>query len=57
VAGRIGSIEKSNDLVGNRTRDFAACSIMPQPTTLPRAPDDILFYLKSLIMRVGPETQ
>jgi hypothetical protein len=32
------SIEKSNDLIGNRTRDIPACSIVPQPTTLPRAP-------------------
>jgi hypothetical protein len=36
--GRIRSIEKSSDLIGNRTRDLPACSIMPQPTTLPRAP-------------------
>jgi hypothetical protein len=31
------SIEKSNDLIGNRTRDLPACSIVPQPTTLPLA--------------------
>jgi hypothetical protein len=37
-AERIRSIEKSNNLVGNRTRDLAACSIVPQPTTLPRTP-------------------
>jgi hypothetical protein len=37
VAGRIRSIEKSNDLIGNRTRDFPACSILPRPTTLPHA--------------------
>jgi hypothetical protein len=30
--------KKSNDLIGNRTRDLPACSIVPQPTTLPRAP-------------------
>jgi hypothetical protein len=36
VAGRIRSIEKSNDLIGNRIRDLPACSIVPQPTTLPR---------------------
>jgi hypothetical protein len=35
AAGRIRSVEKSSDLIGNRTRDFPACSIMPQPTTLP----------------------
>jgi hypothetical protein len=37
-AGRIRLIEKSNDLIGNRTRYFLACSIVPQPTTLPCAP-------------------
>jgi hypothetical protein len=36
-AGRISSIEKPNDLIGNRIRDFPACSTVPQPTTLPRA--------------------
>jgi hypothetical protein len=30
-----GSIKKSNDLMGNRTRDLPACSIVSQPTTLP----------------------
>jgi hypothetical protein len=39
AAGRIRSIEKSNDLIGNRTRDLPACSIVPQPTTLLCAPD------------------
>jgi hypothetical protein len=28
------SIEKSNDLIGNRTRGLPACSIVPQPTML-----------------------
>jgi hypothetical protein len=37
ASGRIRSIEESND-VGNRTRDLPACSIVPQPPTLPRAP-------------------
>jgi hypothetical protein len=37
AAWRIRSIEESNDFIGNRTRDLPACSIMPQPTTLPRA--------------------
>jgi hypothetical protein len=36
-AGSIRSIEKSNDLIGNRTRDLPACSIVLEPTTLPRA--------------------
>jgi hypothetical protein len=30
AAGRIRSIEKSDALIGNRTRDFPACSIVPQ---------------------------
>jgi hypothetical protein len=30
-------LKKSNDLIGNRNRDLPACSIVPQPTTLPRA--------------------
>jgi hypothetical protein len=38
AAERILSIEKSCDLIGNRTHDFSASSIVPQPTTLPRAP-------------------
>jgi hypothetical protein len=32
------SIEKFNDLIGNRTRHLPACNIVPQPTILPRAP-------------------
>jgi hypothetical protein len=38
VAGRIRSIESCNDLNGTRIRDLPACSIVPQPTTLPRVP-------------------
>jgi hypothetical protein len=34
VARKIRWIEKPNDLIGNLTRDFPACSIVPQPTTL-----------------------
>jgi hypothetical protein len=30
--------KKSHDLIRNLTRDFRVCSIVPQPTTLPRAP-------------------
>jgi hypothetical protein len=40
AARRIWSIEKSTDLIGNRTRDLPACSIVPQPTTLPSTPAD-----------------
>jgi hypothetical protein len=31
-------LKNPNGLVGNRTRDLPACSIVPQPTTLPHAP-------------------
>jgi hypothetical protein len=34
VAGRIRSVEQSNDLIGNRTRDLRVCSIVPQSPTL-----------------------
>jgi hypothetical protein len=37
VAGRIRAFENSNDLIGNRTRDFPACNIIHRSTTLPRA--------------------
>jgi hypothetical protein len=37
AAGRIRSIEKIH-IIETRTRDLLACSIVPQPTTLPRAP-------------------
>jgi hypothetical protein len=37
ASGRIRSIEKIN-IIGTRTRDLPACSIMPQPTTLPCVP-------------------
>jgi hypothetical protein len=31
-------MKKSIDLIGNRTRDLAACGIVPEPTTQQRAP-------------------
>jgi predicted RNA binding protein YcfA (HicA-like mRNA interferase family) len=56
-AGRIRSIEKSNYLIGNRTRDFRACTIVPQLTTLLRAPVNrnvgcITLALKRSVFRV-----
>jgi hypothetical protein len=33
----LGQLKKSND-IGNRTRHLPACNIVPQSTTLPRAP-------------------
>jgi hypothetical protein len=38
MAGKIRSIEKSSDLIGNGNHNLLACSIVPQPTTLLRAP-------------------
>jgi hypothetical protein len=37
VAGRIKWIEEFNDFIGSRTRDREVCSIVPEPTMLPRA--------------------
>jgi len=34
------SMKKSNDTIGNRTRDLPACSAVPQPTAPPRAPEN-----------------
>jgi hypothetical protein len=33
----LGQLKKIHH-IGTRTRDLSACSIVPQPTTLPRAP-------------------
>jgi hypothetical protein len=33
----LGQLKKNSDPIRNRTRDLSTCSIMPQPTTLPRA--------------------
>jgi hypothetical protein len=38
VAGRIRSIEISNDLIGSRTCNLLACSIVSEQTTLRLAP-------------------
>jgi len=41
-SGRIMSIKKSNDAIGNRTRDLPACSSVPQPTAPPAACSQII---------------
>jgi hypothetical protein len=48
VTGRIRSIEKSND-IENRTRDLPACSIVPQPTTLPRRPSNDWMIMNNVV--------
>jgi hypothetical protein len=44
---RLEELGKLNDLIGNRTCDFSGCSIVVQPTTLPRAPK---LFVEGLIM-------
>jgi hypothetical protein len=34
----LSKLKKKIHLIGTRTRDLPACSIVPQPTTLPRPP-------------------
>jgi hypothetical protein len=50
VAGRIRLNEKSNNLIRIRTPDLPACSIVPQPTTLPRALIYYYYYYYSLLL-------
>jgi hypothetical protein len=56
----LGKLKISNYLIGNRTRDLPACSIVPQPTTLPRAPwNDVRYEYKinewkELSKTIGP---
>jgi hypothetical protein len=37
-------MKKSNDTIGNQTRDLPVCSALSQPTAPPRAPKLILVY-------------
>jgi hypothetical protein len=34
----LGQLKNSKDVIGIQNRDLPACSIVPQPTTLPRGP-------------------
>jgi hypothetical protein len=49
----LGKLKKSNDLIGNGTRDFPACSRVPQPIALPRAQtnDDVAVFLTASCFR------
>jgi hypothetical protein len=40
-----GKLKIFNDLIGTRTRYLPACSIVPQPTTLPRDPIIIIIII------------
>jgi hypothetical protein len=46
ATGRIRLIENSSDLIENRTHYLLACSVVPQRTTLPRAPSRSITLLK-----------
>jgi hypothetical protein len=50
--GRIMSIKKSNDTIGNRTRDLPAFNSVLQPTTQPRGPNRNE-YQKYFLVGVG----
>jgi len=47
AAGRIMSMKNSSDTIGNRTRDTAACSAVPQPTNLSYEPEYLWSLLKT----------
>jgi hypothetical protein len=47
-----GKLKKSNDLMGNGTCDLPACSIVPQPSMLPRAPHGVYVGSKSTYAEV-----
>jgi hypothetical protein len=54
AAAKTRSIEKSSDLIGNWSLNLLACSVAPQPTTLPHAPEwvpnyDNLFISQNLL--------
>jgi hypothetical protein len=42
----LGQLKHSSDLIGNRNRDLPACSMVPQPSTLRRAPVKWLYGVK-----------
>jgi hypothetical protein len=46
----LGELKNLNDLIVNRTLGLPACSIVPQLTTLPRAPSRI--HTGSMLFRV-----
>jgi hypothetical protein len=52
AAGRIISMENTNDSIGNRTRDLTACSAVPQRTAPPAAcPRFRLYHLQIITPR------
>jgi hypothetical protein len=57
VAGRVRSIEKSNDLIRNETRDLPACSIVPLSTTIPHALPESINVTKNEIYRFSEDIE
>jgi hypothetical protein len=53
VVGRTRSVEKSNYLIGIRTRDPLAFIIVPHPTTLPHASVRRKIIAEDLVIRLG----
>jgi hypothetical protein len=45
-------IKTSNDIIVNRTHDLPACSIVPQPTSLPRALLNAVVRWLSVLLRI-----
>jgi hypothetical protein len=45
--------KKSNNLIGNRNHDLPACSIVPRPTTLPRALLYVSVFFKLRLWALG----
>jgi hypothetical protein len=43
------SRKNSSDTIGNRTRDVPVCSVVPQPTAPPRAPNSLAHYVILII--------
>ena len=42
-------MKNSNDTIGNRIRDLPTCSAVPQPTALPRAPNNVSRQTEAII--------
>jgi hypothetical protein len=47
----LGQLKKSDD-TGTRTRDLPACSIVPQPTMLPHAPNQNIYISINLFFLI-----
>jgi hypothetical protein len=47
----LGQLKKFNDLIGNRTRDLPACSIVPRTTTLTRVHPFVLYRFQLILVK------